>query len=253
MTSKKLIGSLAISGALLGGGIAGAMLGAPTISLAETLGVGTVTAPARGGGTAQLDAAAKALGMTTADLQTQLDAGKTIAQVASAKGVDVNTVIDAMVAAAQSGLRQRITDFVNNGHPKGEPGHFRGPGGPMFGPNLDAAASALGITNDELMTALLSGKSIAQVASDRGVAVQKVIDAIVAAETTKIDQALSAGRITQSQADSSKSGLLQRVTDLVNRAGLKGRGFGHDKVPDADDSSSSPSSSSSSSSSGPSS
>ena len=40
--------------------------------------------------------------------------GKTIAQVAQEKGVDVNTVIDAMVAP----VKERITKFVNEGGPR---------------------------------------------------------------------------------------------------------------------------------------
>ena len=47
--------------------------------------------------------------------------GKTIAQVAQEKGVDVNTVIDAMVAP----VKERITKFVNEGGPRAAPGRHR--------------------------------------------------------------------------------------------------------------------------------
>jgi hypothetical protein len=133
MPTKKLIGSLAIAGALVGGGVAGALLGTPTISGAQTAGATASQAPGHGDkGGAELDAAAQALGMTATELRTQLDAGKTIAQVASDRSVDVNTVIDAMTAAAQTDLRSRITDFVNNGRPHGDHGG-RGPGRPGGG------------------------------------------------------------------------------------------------------------------------
>ena len=59
----------------------------------------------------ELDAAASALGMERAALVEELRSGKTIAQVAQEKGVDVNAVIDAMVAP----VRERITTFVNEG------------------------------------------------------------------------------------------------------------------------------------------
>ena len=58
-------------------------------------------------------------------------------------------------------------------------GGGRGPGG---GHNRAAVATALGISEADLQTALKAGKSIAQVATEKGVSVQKVIDALVAAE-----------------------------------------------------------------------
>ncbi len=68
----------------------------------------------RGGrGGANLDTAATALGMTGAELRTELQAGKTVAEVATAKGVDVQKVIDALVADATT----HITDMVNGVKP----------------------------------------------------------------------------------------------------------------------------------------
>ena len=62
----------------------------------------------------ELDAAAQALGMDRSALVQELKDGKTIAQVAEEKGVDVDTVIDAMVAP----VKERITKFVNEGRPE---------------------------------------------------------------------------------------------------------------------------------------
>ena len=59
----------------------------------------------------ELDSAAQALGMQPSALVQELKGGKTIAQVAQEKGVDVNTVIDAMVAP----VKELITKFVNEG------------------------------------------------------------------------------------------------------------------------------------------
>ncbi len=61
--------------------------------------------------------AAEAIGITTDQLKTALQSGQTIAQVAEANGVSVNSVIDALVADAQANLRQRITDMVNGVRP----------------------------------------------------------------------------------------------------------------------------------------
>ena len=67
-----------------------------------------------GGG---LDAAATALSMTSDELKTELEAGKTIADVATAKGVDVQTVIEAIVAEQTADITQRVTDMVNGVKP----------------------------------------------------------------------------------------------------------------------------------------
>lgn len=64
----------------------------------------------RGGG---VDAAATALGITTEELKTELEAGKTIADVATDKGVDVQAVIDSIVAEQTANITQRVTDMVN--------------------------------------------------------------------------------------------------------------------------------------------
>ena len=64
-----------------------------------------------------LDTAATAIGITADELKTALQGGQTIAQVATANGVDVQDVIDALVADATANLEQRITDMVNGVRP----------------------------------------------------------------------------------------------------------------------------------------
>lgn len=57
-----------------------------------------------------MDAASKSLNMTTADLQTELKAGKSIADVAAEKKVDVATVKQAMLSAAKTELDTQVKD-----------------------------------------------------------------------------------------------------------------------------------------------
>ena len=69
-----------------------------------------------------------------------------------------------------------------------------------------------------------------QVAEAKGVDLQKVIDAIVAADTAEIEAAVTAGTMTQAQADERLANLEQHVTDEVNGVGSRprpGRGHGH--------------------------
>lgn len=94
-----------------------------------------------------LTVAAGVLGLTEDELRTELQGGKTLAEVATAKNVDVQKVIDALVADATQHIDQAVTDgkitadqatkakenlverttkFVNEGPQRGP----RGPRGP---------------------------------------------------------------------------------------------------------------------------
>jgi hypothetical protein len=53
---------------------------------------------------------------------------------------------------------------------------------------VDVAADAIGITADELRTELKAGKSIAAVAQSRGVEPAKVIDSLVAAAESRLEE-----------------------------------------------------------------
>jgi hypothetical protein len=56
-----------------------------------------------------LDAAAKALTITTTELQTQLRSGQTLAQLAQAHNTTEQAVINAALAAAKSQLDQAVS------------------------------------------------------------------------------------------------------------------------------------------------
>ena len=57
-----------------------------------------------------LEAASTALGMTADELRTELEGGSTIAKVAEAKSVDLQKVIDAIVADMSTHIDQGVTD-----------------------------------------------------------------------------------------------------------------------------------------------
>ena len=73
----------------------------------------------RGGGLhsqAALDAAAKALGMTSDELFAQLWGGKTLAALADEKGIDIATVQKAVEAAMQAETKTAIAQAVKDGN-----------------------------------------------------------------------------------------------------------------------------------------
>ena len=73
------------------------------------------------------------------------------------------------------------------------------------------------------MTELRSGKSIADVATEKGVDPQKVIDDVVGAIDGKIDKRVADKKLDQARADTMKQNLPQRVTDFVNKVWGQGR------------------------------
>jgi hypothetical protein len=83
-------------------------------------------------------------------------------------------------------------------------------------PELDAAASYLGMTEARLAAALEDGKTMAELAEDRGKSVDGLVDALVAAAKAELATAVEAGRMTDAQRDSILSGLDERIRGLVN-------------------------------------
>jgi len=99
-------------------------------------------------------------------------------------------------------------------------GHGRFGGLGRFGPfgdaELAAAAKAIGISADDLRSAIRSGQTIAQVAQAHNVAVSKVVDAMTAAIKDRIQTAVTSGRMTQAQADAAVAAAKNRITAIVN-------------------------------------
>jgi DNA-directed RNA polymerase specialized sigma subunit len=86
---------------------------------------------------------------------------------------------------------------------------------------VKAAAKEIGISQDDLKKALKDGKSIAQVAKDHDTSVDDVVNAIVKAATSDVDQAVKDGKLDSKKADEIKKKLPDKVKKLVNREGRK--------------------------------
>jgi hypothetical protein len=96
--------------------------------------------------------------------------------------------------------------------------------GGLFG-GLSAAASYLGISQQQLFTQIRSGKTLAQIANaTSGKSASGLIDAMVAEQKSNLDAAVKSGRITQAMAAQIESNLKSRVTSMVNGQFGPGRG-----------------------------
>lgn len=88
----------------------------------------------------------------------------------------------------------------------------------------EAIASLLGMTPEELYAERSGGKTLSDLAAEKGITDQQLIDAIVEGRTEAINQALTDGRITQEQAD----WMLERMETTVPL--MLDRGFGQGRM-----------------------
>lgn len=85
---------------------------------------------------------------------------------------------------------------------------------------MDAIAGALGMSSQDLMTQLRSGKTLAELAQGKE---QQVKDAVVATVKAKLDPLVQSGKITQAQEDQ----MLDKIRNSdLNRIGIFGKPFG---------------------------
>ena len=82
--------------------------------------------------------------------------------------------------------------------------------------HLEAAASYLGLTDDQLRAELAARKTLAQIARAHDKSVDGLVDAMTAEATKRLDQAVAAGRLTKAQRDDIAAELKQHLTAFVN-------------------------------------
>lgn len=104
-----------------------------------------------------------------------------------------------------------VVDTLREAMPRG--GHGPGMRG---GPGLDAAAETLGLSVEDLRTALSEGQSLADVAAANGVDVQSVVDALVAEAQAHMAEKVAEGDLTQEEADERLATVTERITAMVN-------------------------------------
>ena len=204
-----------------------------------------------------LATASKVLGITETELKTELEAGKSVADVAKAKNIDLATVkaallaeakahIDAEVAAGKhtaaegaaklAEVTSRIDTMLTTAglpargpHGEGGKGGHQGKGGP--GKFMSASlATTLKLTQEELKTQLHSGKSLADVAKAQSVDIADVKAVLTSDFTAHLAEEVTSGEHTQAEADAKLAEFKTNLDTMVNRVGpaggMKGEGRG---------------------------
>lgn len=187
-----------------------------------------------------LDAAATALGMTAKDVLAQLKQGQTLRQLATAKSVDPQAVLNAIVSAekaeidkaatagklttdqaskAKAKIDARAATLLDQVWPaKGQTG--QGQRGMALQPGArvayQAAAQTLGMTQADLLAQLKAGQTLRQLATAKGVDAATVEKAMADAITARVDQAVQAGQLKVERATQAKAAAAQTAARLMD-------------------------------------
>ena len=193
-----------------------------------------------------LATASKVLGITETELKTELEAGKSVADVAKAKNLDLATVKAALLAEAKAHIdaevaggkhtaaegaaklaevTSRIDTMLTTAglpargpHGEGGKGGHGGKGGP--GKFMTATlATTLKLTQEELKTQLHSGKSLADVAKAQSVDIADVKATLTSDFTAHLAEEVTSGEHTQAEADAKIAEFKTNLDTMVNRVG----------------------------------
>ena len=172
-------------------------------------------------------AAATYIGITEAQLRTELGTDKSLADVAIAHGKTRDGLIAALTAAQQRNIATLVDQKGIGARPNPANGYGPGPGfgrGPgdrnVIGNSLATAATYLGTTAADLETRMRAGQTLAQIANaTAGKSRDGLLNALVADATAKIDAAQKAGTITADQATQQKTNLSTRLAQLIDNSG----------------------------------
>lgn len=172
-----------------------------------------------------LATAATYIGITEAELRTELQTGKTLAEVAVAHG----KTRDGLIAALSAEATKQITTAVDQpGTMFTDRGARVGPGGARGVMNgIAAAAAYIGTSEADLRTKLQAGQTLAQIATAAGKTRDGLIAAMIADGNAKIDAAVAAGTITAAQATEKKAALTAHVALEVDATHVGGPGGRH--------------------------
>ncbi len=187
-------------------------LAAAVVAVAALAGGGAAIAATQGAGSpgeesqAIIDDAAADLGVSSAKLTDAL-------KQALVDRLDDQVAAGTLTQEQADAMKNRIEsdDFpILGGLHGGGPDHHG-----AFA-DLDAAATYLGVTAEELRTDLDSGKTLAEIATADGKTVDGLVQALASSAKERLAADVEAGRLTQAQADEMSADLKQRITDMVN-------------------------------------
>ncbi|MGI5837637.1 MAG: hypothetical protein ACOX87_14255 [Chloroflexota bacterium] len=97
-------------------------------------------------------------------------------------------------------------------------------GGAGYGSVNQALEKLTGLTSDEIIALREGGKSAVQIAHEKGVSEDDLLNEILAARKAALDEAVKDGRITQERADYMLQNMTERVKEGITRTDIGPRG-----------------------------
>jgi hypothetical protein len=185
-----------------------------------------------------LGPAADLLGLQPKDLMTELQAGKSLKDLTSAKGIDTAKFAKDLEAALTAKIDQKVQDGKINSEQAAAlkaklaqriqadldkkwdelKGHgFQGAGKGNIKGIHEQVQSLLGIDAATLRTELQSGKSLADIAQAKGISKETLVEKIQAGITANLDQAVTDQKISADKAAKIKEKLAQKIETIVTR------------------------------------
>jgi hypothetical protein len=220
-----------------------ALLAAGSLAAVSATGQSNHSKPAAGRKAARLHqardlaTASSYLGISSAQLTSELSSGKTLAQVAQATpGKSADGLIQALLAAKRAkvdalaaGLPRRVSAEVNRPGGPGRrallasrrAGHGAHRIAALFAKPIrpgSVAAGYLGVSPSQLQSELRAGKTLGQVAdATAGKSQAGLVAALVDAGRQRVDRAVSAGWLTAAHASKRLGHFEKRANALVKR------------------------------------
>lgn len=184
-----------------------------------------------------LTEAARILNMKETDLASALKNGQTPAQVAEKQGVSVKTLTEQLTASAQARFEQAVKDgkmpaakadqaktfiekrvnaWVTEGYKAGS--HPKGKGAFLFKGIPQELEKSLGLDPQAFREQMKAGKTLADIAKEKGISAADLTAKIQALVEKNLDQAVKDGKVTADQAAKIKADLPQKIDKMINHA-----------------------------------
>lgn len=188
------------------------------------------------------------LGISREDFASARQSGQSIVQIAGEKGISEEQLVDYLTQKFNANIDQKVASGKINGEQadklkqsmaervkedlnrtdtgpkfsdKSKMGSKDGAGlekpmGRGLGYMADLA-HYLGVSQEELIAARRSGKSIVQIAGEKGISEGQLLDYMAQKCGERIDQQAADGKITSEQAEKLKQSLTERIKAELNR------------------------------------
>ncbi|MCG2767042.1 MAG: hypothetical protein ABIK79_16615 [Chloroflexota bacterium] len=183
------------------------------------------------------DTISELLGLTPEEIRAEREAGKSLPEIAAEQGFSeedlneafVNARAEALQEAVESGsITQEQADRMME-RMEAMPGlkldhgsrplyHEEcAPGTPMVRePVHDTVSDLLGLTPEELHAEIQDGKSLAEIAAERGISAEELTDALLEAKAEMLREAVANEQITQEQADLMMERFESQIESMLN-------------------------------------